>query len=91
MNPQQKVTPADELTADQMELLPALVEGAEPDAYIVIPVALLSRQVTLSAQEISKRHRGEIRAGEFTLHLMRSLKSVGALVNTKYLRDEPLP
>ena len=73
---------------EQLELQSMLVEGAAPDAYIVIPVEELSRQVQLSATATAKRYRGEIRPGQFELHLMRSLMHVGALIDTKYLRDQ---
>lgn len=83
MEPQQKVTDV-QLSAEQLELLPLLVEGAEPDAYLVIPVGLLSRQVEISALATMRAHRGELRPGKFAVHLMRSLIQVGALVDTKY-------
>ena len=80
--------PQQNLPAEQLELHSILVEGAEPDAYIVIRVRDLSTQILLSATAVGKRHRGDVRPGEFEMHLMRSLMQAGALVNTKYLRDE---
>jgi hypothetical protein len=83
MTPQQDAT-TEQLTADQLEMLPKLVEGAEPDAYVVVPVAVLSRQIDISVRTVTRRYRGELRPGPFAVHLMLSLQRVGVLVDTKH-------
>lgn len=83
MTGEQKVT-VDPLTDQQLELLPGLVEGAQPDAYIVVPVAVLSRQIDISSRAIARRYRGEIRPGAFAIHLMLALQRVGVLVDTAH-------
>lgn len=83
MNHEQNGT-SDDLTDEQLALLPALVEGMDPDAYIVIPISVLSNQVTRSVEAIARRYRGELRPGAFAVHLMRSLQRVGVLVDTAH-------
>lgn len=82
MDPQHDVT--QELTDEQLEILPALVEGASPDVYVVIPVETLISQVNLSAAATARRYRGEVRPGAFSIHLVRALQSVGVLVDTAH-------
>lgn len=67
----------------QAELLPALLEGAEPDAYIVIPVEVLSRQLALDWEQVKRAHRGEVTLGHLQMRHLRSLKQLGTLHNTK--------
>lgn len=85
MNHEQNVTEElQALTVEQLELLPTLVEGVDPDVYLVVPIGLLSRQVNLSATAIARRHRGEVKPGAFAVHLIRALQSVGVLVDTMH-------
>lgn len=67
----------------QGELLPGLLEGHNPDAYLVIPLDVLSRQLTIDWTQVAKQHRGEVTLGHLQLRHLRSLKSLGAIINTK--------
>lgn len=81
MNQQQDVTTDVEV---QPELLPALVEGYAPDAYVVIPVSVLSLQIAHNWDAVARHNRGEVRLGWFQIRLMRALLQLGYVVDTKH-------
>lgn len=75
------------LTDEQAELLPALVEGRDPDAWVVLPVSALSTRLLLAWTDVAKSNRGEVTRGKFTLRLMRSLSECGFIVDTAHRPD----
>lgn len=69
----------------QAELLPALLDGRDPDAYVVIPVQLLSSLITRTWNSVARDHRGEVREGWFQIKLMRALMAYdNVLVDTAH-------
>lgn len=73
------------LTDEQAELLPALVDGRAPDAWVVIPVSALSTRLLLAWTDVAKDNRGTVARGKFALRLMRHLKESGFIVDTAHL------
>lgn len=73
----------------QEELLSALLTDVEEDTYIVIPVDVLSRQLSLDWDGVAREHRGEVRLGWLQFRHLRSLQQLGFLVTTKPGRIEP--
>lgn len=68
----------------QEVLLPALLDGADPDLYLVIPVDVLSRQLSLDWDGVAREHRGEVRMGWLQMRHLRSLQGLGFIVDTKH-------
>lgn len=79
---------APKIVDEQAELLP-LLEGAEPDAYVVISLKALSTQLQLAAGQAERRDRGELRRGRLTYYLIRQLVELGFVVDKAHDRQEP--
>lgn len=73
----------------QEELIPGLLDGLPEDTYIVIPVDVLSRQLSIDWEQVRKQHRGEVRLGWLQLRHLRSLKQLGFIRSTKPNQIEP--
>lgn len=71
------------LTDDQAELLPALLDGQEPGAYVVIQVEDLS-MLMVRAWHTLARERREMTQSRFQFRLLRMLSAGDFIVNTKY-------
>lgn len=72
----------------QLELMTGLLEGAEPDAYVVIPVGALVTQLTIALEE-TKAKDGRYRAGRASVRLVRNLHTLGWCIDTKHSPAEP--
>jgi len=70
----------------QEELLPYLAEDLAPDAYIVIPVAVLAKRLELDWYAVGRENRGEVKFGALAIRFQRSLKQLGFLVDTKHTK-----
>lgn len=72
----------------QLELMTGLLEGEEPDAYVVIPVGALVTQLTIALEE-TKAKGGMLRPGRASVRLVRNLHTLGWVRDTKHPVAEP--
>lgn len=70
------IEPAD---PNQLALMTELLEGADPQAYIVMPVGAFSTQVLVIAEEL-RRTRGKLEPGRFAFRFVRVLLDLGFVV-----------
>lgn len=84
-----ELNPEQTAVLTQEELLDLLPEGLEPDAYLVIPIGMLSRQAKIDWYAVAREHRGEVRGEWFAYRHIRSLAQLGHVVNTKYPKAKP--
>lgn len=73
-----------EATLTQDQLIALLPAAADPDAYLVIPIGVLARQLERDWYVVAREHRGEVRVGWFVMRHLRSLQHFGHIVNTRY-------
>lgn len=61
---------------EQAELMTSLLEGAEPDSYVVMPAGALVTQVLIALRETTNT-KGELQPGKATARLVRNLDALG--------------
>jgi len=69
-------------TDEQLELMTSLLEGADPDSYVVIPAGALVTQVQIALRE-TWNSRGEYQPGKASARLIRNLKQLGFTMTTR--------
>lgn len=67
----------------QEDLIPALLEGLDPDAYIVITAADLVRHLANDWDRVGREHRGQVKIGWLNFKLIRTLLAGGYVHDTK--------
>lgn len=74
----------------QEELLALIPEGLEPDAFLVIPIGLLSRRISTDFYAEYRDRRGNVQPGRLAMRLIRSLTQLGYVVNNRpgYLKAD---
>lgn len=73
-----------EATLTPEQLIALLPAAADPDAYLVIPIGVLARQLQRDWWGVAREHGGEVRLGWLTIRHLRSLQHFGHIVNTRY-------
>lgn len=71
----------------QLELMTGLLEGAEPDAYVVMPVGALVTQLQIALEETKAKDR-TLRPGRASVRLVRNLHTLGWIVDTGHPPQE---
>lgn len=77
-------------TTDQLaipETVTALLDGADPDTYVVIPASALCTQVSIALAE-TLTHDGRGQPGRAAARLIRSLMALGFTVSTSHPRAD---
>lgn len=66
----------------QAALMSGLLEGEDPDVYVVIPARTLTTQVELAVREATNTV-GKCSPGRAAVRLIRNLDAIGYTKNTK--------
>ena len=74
--------------AAQLELMTGLLEGEDPDAYVVIPVGALVSQLQIALEETRSRDHA-YRPGRASVRLVRNLHTLGWIRDTKHEHEQP--
>lgn len=78
-----QTTPARPDDPEQTKLMLGLLDGHEPDAYVVIPVGALLTQMEMAVRETTSRD-GRARTGKAAVRLIRSLNVLGWIIDTAH-------
>jgi hypothetical protein len=70
-------------TEVQLELMTALLEGEDPDAWVCIPVSALVSQITVVLNETTD-NKGPHRPGRVSTRLVKNLFVSGWIRDSKY-------
>ena len=78
--------PQQEVTEEQLAIMTTLLEDLDQDAYVVIPVAALPRQLMVAWNEVYRQGHGRVTLGRLSFRVMANLMQLGFVLDTKHSR-----